>query len=252
MVQLIKFGAKDFERAKALQDRERIDPINSDTLFRSAMYALLSARETYVKQKKIYDYLLSEGLKTPRDILERPDELSVIERMVMFGRKKRKYLYGLAEYWYTSDISETILKDIGDGRTKEFDIRNRIAKEAPGLGYKCASLLLNNCGYENVMIIDILKLKILYNFGYPIKPYEHKPKNAEVASKLKHHGKLGEGVYMDRGISSRKEYELYESFLRDLASKHDVTPYWFNQLTWAKESTLKKKNAIDQQLRMQF
>jgi len=264
--------ADDIERSKKLQNQERIDTSTSDNMFLGLVYVMLSAKEKYTRQMIMYERLIKGGMTTPESIIANRNNLSTIVK----GLDKDKYLHRLAEWWPESDLFEVITNDLNNGRTEEFNIRNYIATHANGLSYKCASLFMNMCGYKNVVALDSWALKALVAEDYEIKSYcykpENKPDNQEEDSDEKNnfnkknkptekhaHNHLGKDIYMDRGITNKKEYLLYEKFFSDMVSKYNIlynlnfTPFDFKQILWTKRSTWGEKFGNDpNQLTLNF
>jgi thermostable 8-oxoguanine DNA glycosylase len=242
----------DIESSERLKEKERINPLTSDEMFRGAIYTMLSTREKYTRQMVMYESLLQQGLDVPCAILEKPEAASKL----VSGLRKDEYLLKLAEWWLRSDISDIILRDIYNNRVNEFNIRNKIVIESPGLSYKGASLFLNRCGYVNVVALDVWTLRALVAADYAIESYCYKPKNGKKNFK---HTYLGNGIYFDRGINDLKPYVLYEGNFRDLTSKYNsrfnynFTPLDFRNILWVKRSTWGEKFGNDlNQLTIQF
>jgi len=235
----------DIISAEMLIENERINLFNSDSLFRGAVYTMLSAQEKYTNQIVMYAKLLKQGLDNPDAILHNRKAVAEIIRR----EKKYLSLINLSKWWQDTYIANDILDDIKNGRKQEFEIRNRIAehKKATGLNYKGASLFLNLCLYLNVVAIDSWTLRALVAEDYPIKAY----KAPEESVKNFKHVYIGKGLYRDRGVTVRKEYELYEQFFRELTGNYNslhnfnFTPFEFRQILWVKRSTWGKEFGND-------
>ena len=232
----------DIKSSIKLKEKECIK-LTSDEMFRGIIYTMLSIKEKYIRQIIMYNQLLRQGLDTPLAILEKPE---VASKIASGGLNKDKHIINLAEWWLKSNIAEDIIADVNTGRSEEFNIRNRIAKDkdASGLMYKGASLFLNMCGYKNVVAIDTWTLRALVAEDYKIKPYYYKPENGK---KHPNHNYIGKGMFMDRGITACREYTLYEQFFWDLTEKfnskynYNFTPFDFRQILWVKRSTWGKE-----------
>ncbi|MGV8141184.1 MAG: hypothetical protein ACP5NW_01945 [Candidatus Woesearchaeota archaeon] len=244
----------DIRSSEKLKSKEYITPLNSDNLFRGAVYTMLATKERYTRQVAMYNKLLLRGLDNPDAILQKHLDVATIVK----GLGKTDYLMNLSRWWLKSYIAADIIADINNGRKDEFNIRNRIAKDkdASGLSYKGASLFLNMCGYVNVVALDIWTLRALVAEDYMIKSYKYIPQNGKKNSK---HNYLGKGKYIDRGITGDKEYTLYEEFFRDLTSRynakfnHTFTPFDFRQILWVKRSAWGKEFGNDvNQLEIKF
>jgi len=235
----------DVERAKKLQVQERIDTSTSDNMFLGLVYVMLSAKEKYIKQMVMYERLIKSSMTTPESIVANKDNISTVVK----GLSKDKYLHELAVWWPESEIFETITYDLNNGRPEEYNIRDYIATHASGLSYKCASLFMNMCGYKNVVTLDSWALKALVAEDYDIKSYCYNPENKKKSSHTHNH--LGKGIYMDRGITSKREYLLYEKYFSGMVDKYNklfnqkFTPFDFKQILWAKRSSWGEKFGND-------
>jgi thermostable 8-oxoguanine DNA glycosylase len=233
----LSISDSDLLRARTLFSKELITPVTDETLFQGVLYSLLSVREKYSNQIKVYNSLIRDNLATPKNILERSNELYNYS----LGLDKSKYIVGLAKWWIKSNISKELIEDMSNGKSREFELRDMIANEADGISYKCSSLFMNMCGYENVVTLDVWAMRALVSAGYDVKSYKYVPrsssKNLNRRLPQKIHTYLGRGIYLDRGLTSKKEYYIYESNFRDLAGKFGLTPINFKQVLWVKRST---------------
>ncbi len=243
----------DLRNLKRFENQERICPLTSDNIFRGMVYTMLATQETYKQQMKMYNRLLTLQLDTPAAILEWSGDVSNIVR----GLKKYDYLLELAEWWPKSGVYEAIVEDVNNNRTQEFDIRNRLAKEASGISYKGASLVMNMCDYTESVVLDVWALRALVADNYPIRSYKYEPKEGKKKKNGKKnfkHTYLGRGIYFDRGVTAKKEYTTYEGFFRELTAKHNersnynFTPFDFRRLLWLKRTAWCNEfgNDIDQ------
>jgi len=209
---------KDFETALLFHEKEKIEPVTLENLFRGALYSMLSSKEIYSNLIKAYNGLLNSGLDTPDAINASGSRLTDIIKKAGYAKKKESYIRDFAEWWQNTDLHRQMIADIEHSREREFELRNEIAfskKGAPGLGPKCASLLFRMCGYENLVPVDTRALKYLIANGYDIQQQD----------------RIGR-----RGIA-RKYYLKYEEWLSDIAHRYGKKPGIFQLAVWCKEST---------------
>ncbi len=207
--------SEDFERARLLHEKEKLLTLDERSMFSAGLYCILSVAENYKKHKSMYDKLQEESLNTPENIIRDEGRLEEIIKGARFPKQKLSRIKRFAEWWVWSDVPERILYDISHGRKEEFDLRNRIAKEAPGIGMKGASLFMIKCGYENVVPLDIWILRFLESEGYDVIVPDYNKKSGP----------------------SFRAYLQYESFFIDVARKHGVTPALLQFALWSKYST---------------
>lgn len=199
-------------------DSSLIKKANINNLFRVGLFSLLSASEMYVKQKRVYDNLTTNYLDIPETILDIKNyqDLKLLVNDAIFPNKKEKVIFKFAEWWQENESSlpEILLEDIANGRKKEIILRDKFAEQTPGFGYKCASLFMTFCGYENIAVLDIWCLRFMKSKGYKVKDITH-------------------------GLT-KKDYLSYEEKFYDIAQKLNLTPAKLHRLIWVKNSTWKK------------
>ncbi len=208
---------KDFETALLFHDKEKIEPVTTESLFRGALYCILTSKETYSNLIRIYNGLLTSGMDTPDAINTSGNRLTEIIRKAGYVQKKERFIREFAEWWQTTDLHRQMLADIENSREREFELRNEMASAngAPGLGMKCASLLFRMCGYENIAPVDTWALKYLIDQGYDIN----------------HQDRIGR-----RGITP-SNYLKYEQWFSAMAQKHGKKPGIFQLALWCKASS---------------
>jgi thermostable 8-oxoguanine DNA glycosylase len=169
-----RFTKRDLEIGRLILDAERIYPVVKENIFPKAVYWILSVGEKHEKQALTYYVLEHLGLLKPDAIIdeERFDDLQWAMKRIRFPNQKTKYLKGFSEYWLDSDIGDLLESDASNGHQKGFGIRKRLYDEAPGIGLKCASCLLNSCGYHYLVPIDTWVLKWLKKMGYEVPAYD--------------------------------------------------------------------------------
>jgi len=211
---------EDIRNAMELYEMELIDPINKGTMFLAGVYCILSICEKHEKYTSVFDRV-KEKFHTPEDIINNRSLLRKVIKPIIFPNRKAEYLYKFSVWWKNTDLPEEIIEDIQNGRKREFELRDEIAEEAPGMSYKNASFFLNKCGYVNVVPIDLWELRLLEMLGH----------NVEVS-----------GYYEIKGGLRRKEYLKYENIIREIARSFEVTPVLFHFTIWNKYRNLKKNN----------
>ncbi|MEM5791111.1 MAG: hypothetical protein QXP77_03650 [Candidatus Aenigmatarchaeota archaeon] len=204
---------EDFEDGKKLMDEERMHLITYENMFTAGLYCILSAAENHSKHISIYNRLI-ENLSTPQKILENKEMLKEIVSDARFPNIKTERIYYFASWWLKTFLPEKILKDINLGRKKEFDLRNELAENCPGISYKGASLFMVKCGYENVVPIDLWMLRFLERLGYSVEIPDYKKKSGP----------------------KPKEYLEYEKIISEIAREFKVSPSLFQLTVWSKAS----------------
>lgn len=241
---------EDFRQAEIMYQQEAVQPLSSANLFRAAMYCLLSARENYIKQLSIYQTLLHHGYDNPERVVGADGGLSRILGKTMYPVQKENRLRKLAQWWQETDFVREVLQDLSRGREKEFSLRNHLAERRLGLSYKCASLFMRMCGYENVVPVDVWVLKYLQSQGQDIGALI-KRVEAEEATSVQEEGgfTLSNPVYVRkakkkklpdnkriRGLS-KGEYFRFEPLMQEKARELGVTPAMFQLALWCKKSS---------------
>ncbi|MBU0461403.1 MAG: hypothetical protein KJ574_02330 [Nanoarchaeota archaeon] len=210
---------EDFNLADRIYQEERISPLTSENMFLRAIYCILSAAEHFSKQKLVYEGLINAGLTTPEQIALHPGLLSDIVSKARYPNSKERAIAGLAQWWPETDLPARIIADVSDSQQKEFELRNGLAKECPGMWYKCASLFMRMCGYRNVVPVDLWAMRFLRDKGFDIRI------PSDQTSGL-----------------TKKEYMEYEQAFARVASEFGIPPAHFQLLLYAKFSTWKAAN----------
>jgi thermostable 8-oxoguanine DNA glycosylase len=241
---------EDFRHAEIMYKQEAILPLTSANMFRAAMYCLLSARENYIKQISLYTTLLHQGYDTPKSVAEANSGLSRILGKTMYPVQKEDRLRKLAQWWQETSFVEEVMQDVSGGKEREFPLRNYLAERRLGLSYKCASLFMRMCGYENVVPIDVWVLKYLQNQGHDIGALIKRVEAEEVPTttdtdsfslscpiytKKEKKKKLPDNKRI-RGLSKR-EYLRFEPLMQGKAREMGVTPAMFQLALWCKKSS---------------
>jgi len=209
---------KQIEEGHKILESELIVPTNKN-LFRAGICCIIAAAEQYKRAVKFYERLIKEELDTPSRIEENPKDLREVLRTIHYPNEKIKRIQRFAYEWPRSGIAKKLRHDINNGRKEEFNLRNKIAEEAPGLSYKSASYYMNKCGYVNVIPIDVWMLKFLKDQGFDVK----------LASK-------------GQSVPSGKKYLGLEKEFIKLAEKQKLQPAVYQASLWGKYSTWGERN----------
>lgn len=210
----LELTEKDFRNAEFIIKKELINPLTRDNVFCKGVYWILSGAENHKKQLEIYYKLLDSELDTPESVINNKQRLHEIIKKARFPKSKEKYISKFSKFWLESEIPEKILDDANNGRQCEFELRDQLAKEAPGIGPKCASCLLNSCGYKHVVPVDLWILRFLEDGGYEVKVPDYKTV----------------------GGLTKKEYLEYEKIISDRAREYNVSPVILQAAVWSKYS----------------
>lgn len=209
------FTEQDFRNAQILYEKEKIEPLTEENLFRASLYCILSSTENFTKLIRVYRTLLDKKLDTPKSIASNKQSLDEILSETRFFNKKQKFVYEFSLWWPGSDLPAQVVEDAKNSRQREFELRNNIADSAPGLGYKCTSLLMRMCGYENIVPVDLHVQRFLKKKGNDVRVTDYKT---------------------ERGMS-KKEYLLYEKLFSEIAKSQGIPPAKLQYVLWAKNST---------------
>jgi len=210
---------EDFKNAQILYEEEKIYPINEETMFRAGLYCILSAAEKYSKSRFVYQMFHMHMLDTPSRIISNREKMKELVKKLRFPNMKEKHVYKFALWWPKTSIPSKIIEDIKHGRKNEFNLRNRLAEEAPGMSYKSSSLFMIKCGYENVVPIDLWMLRFLSHIGYEVEIPDYKTRSGP----------------------KKKEYLEYEKLISEIARSYNVSPALFQFAVWSKHSTWNRK-----------
>ncbi|MCX6820785.1 MAG: hypothetical protein NT016_02455 [Candidatus Aenigmarchaeota archaeon] len=215
----------DLENARSLYNGQLVSPLTDEGMFSAAIYCLLSVAERYDKHTAVYESLVHNGLDQPREIINRPEDLRAIVRVTRFPNQKEDRIKRLARWW-TGDgksFPRDVIYDASNGRSREFELRNTMAEEAPGIAYKAASLFMSQCGYENVVPVDIWMIRALRDLGHDVVVPDYKRNSGPL----------------------KKEYLRLEKILSEIATDdYGLSPTIFQSALWAKYSAWNTKNRL--------
>lgn len=236
MPKLLHFTEEDYARAAQLEADERITPLNRDEMFKRVIYCLLSSREYFEKQMKVYNGLMAHGFDNPENILSDPEKVAEVSYST--GKAKTKSIINLAEWWPGSDLPEQIIEDVQGDQSRVFDIRADMSKAKIGTGEKCASLFLRMCGYYNIVPLDLWAERLLTFHGYKldsrVKHITRDP-NQPALPGVSIDAIVREDVF--KGGLRGKKYLQYEQLFIELAEKYEMAPAKLQMLVYAKFST---------------
>lgn len=233
----------DFKEAKIMYDREAKivssnGKLTEEGLFRGSLYSLLTMRQTYGVQMKIYNKLLEQGFDDPIKIIAEEDAFSEIIKSAGLTQVQTG-LIELAKKWKDLNWFEKINNGLGESKEQERVLRKEIMK-AYNFGEKTSSLLLEMCGAKHLFVVDAWMMGMLYFHGYEFNvelTYVHEDKKSKKKRVLK---RPPEG----------KTYELAEDFTENLADKYVVSPQLCKLAYWVKRSAFRRTEAKSNQLKL--
>lgn len=218
----LKLTDYDFRVGREIWGKEKIASLMPENIFKAFIYVILSSTERYDKQLMVYEEMLRNNLDGPISIHANSLLLENIVGKARFPNNKIKHIKKLAEWGLDNNykLSNKIIEDIKNKRKNGFEIRDEIADEVPGVGRKCASLLMSKCGYENIVPVDIWMIRFLSDAGYEVEIPNYKT---------------------NRGPSKEKYHE-YEKIISEIAEKYyNVSPIIFQCTLWGRHSTYRNK-----------
>lgn len=217
----LKLTPCDFETAKRVYEEGQISPFTEEKMFETILYVILSATENNIKQVEIYKELLRNNLNIPENILAKKYLLEAIVGRARFPNEKIKNIFGVSEWWEEKgdNLYLEIKEDISDGKTREFELREKIADKVHGMGQKCASLFLSKCGYENIVPVDVWMMRFLKDRDYNIEPSN----------------------YRTNGNLTKNKYLECERIISGVAKEFGVSPMMLQCIIWGKYSSWKNK-----------
>ncbi len=250
---ILGLGPRDLERALVQYKKEKIYPMTRPAVFWGAIYAMLSATDNYSNLVWACNSMEEYGLTTPEAIIEEAEKheggriiegrlfldapptriekisgiarnnnrLTRILKRMQYGNDNANQVYDFSKWWSDSGLYEEIIEDLRTGRKREYEIRDSINKNAPGLGMKCASLFMRMCGCENVVPVDLWMFRFLRAKGHDV----------EIPSKT------------TSGIPKGK-YLGYEKIIQEFARSEESLPeFWrkpahYQLAIWVRNSSI--------------
>jgi thermostable 8-oxoguanine DNA glycosylase len=209
------FSPSEIEKGRELLRTETVTNATRDTVFQVGIHCIISASERWSNANAVHGRLMQNGFGHPNHAAKNPRKLQSLLEGTRWPRRKFKYVTDFISWWSETAIPQEIVNDLLDGRRREFELRNALAKSAPGISYKSASLLMMKLGYENVVPLDIWETRFLREIGCKIRVGDYKttsgPKGAE--------------------------YLAHEAVVLALARRESITPALFHATLWAKNSS---------------
>jgi len=213
---MVQLTERDFQEGNILYEREMIRPLTLTNMFRAGIYCILSATEVYWKQLSLcYQLIIGEGKGSPERIINDRETLEKVVSKARFPKAKINYIYEFSLWWESSELPLRMIDDVNGTKEKEIELRDQIANEAPGLGPKCASMLMNMCGYERVVPIDIWMARFLKGLGHEI----HVPD------------------YLTNGGYSLSQHKRFEEVFWKVTESYGRTPAECQRALWCKLSS---------------
>lgn len=212
------FGPEHLHKAVVMYESDRIKELNNKEIFKTSLSSILSAGERYDKQIRVFKNLLLDGLDNPESIIANAATVEFALKSSRYPNKKARKICEFAEWWLESSFGTRIISDLKTGKIDEFRIRDDFAENAPGIGYKIASLIADMCGYENVVPLDIWALRFLMTEGKPVRVPD----------------------YIKTGGPKGQEYKTYEKYFSDIARDCNLSPAWLQRILWVKYSSWTK------------
>ncbi|MBU7045019.1 MAG: hypothetical protein HXS54_01170 [Theionarchaea archaeon] len=220
---------EDIKKGVFILRKEKINPLSRSNLFKGALWCFLSSTERYDKQLRIYSSFINRSLDTPERILNNWVEAWKLIKKTRFPNQRLARFKRLLEFWQNSELPHDICCDTMNGKQEEFTLRNELARNAPGFGLKCSSLLLIKCGYENIVPIDLWMIRYLRNLGYNIEEPDYKRVS---------------------GLTD-KHYLFYEEIIREISEGHGISPALFQAAIWGKNSMFSQNPLTECQLTLE-
>ncbi len=145
--------------ANRMREFEELGGRSNEEIFKELAFCLLTANYSAEGGIKIQKAIGDGFITLPKEELER--------RLRELGHR---FPRARAEYIVEARRLLPTLKDILRSFDDEKKLREWLARNVKGLGYKEASHFLRNIGYKNVAIIDYHIVDVLVRFGVIEKP----------------------------------------------------------------------------------
>ena len=214
------FTPADFRRARALFTAEEIDIENPDSVFRGMVYALLTRSSSYDRQDQILTRFHSDGLDSAKAIAARGD-LMDYTRGVTYPQRLADDITAFAREWWPnlSGAFISCLRTDLEKQKRDY-MRDQLTRDCPGLGNKCASLLLRMAGYLDAVPLDRWALRFLRDTA------GHKIHQQYDKKKVKY-----DGNNYTRGLRT-PDYMKYENAFSDFANDLEIAPAALQMLVY--------------------
>jgi thermostable 8-oxoguanine DNA glycosylase len=174
----IDFSANDIEKARDRLKAELVTDPNPNSMFNVAILSILEGAERRRKAELTAQNLIESGFDNPQRIVECRDQMPEALYHTRWYNVRADRIVGFSEWWIAGNSSARIMReiihDMDDGRKREFELRDAIAKEAPGMERKTASVFMIRLGYENLVPVDTHECKLLRRIGFNVKVPDYK------------------------------------------------------------------------------
>jgi thermostable 8-oxoguanine DNA glycosylase len=187
-------------------------------IFRGILFCLLSIGQLYKNQLNTYHLLLHYGFDSAEAILKNKGLVKLVVGTARFPKAMYGYVIDLAENWKDNEayFIDTFIHNFPvNGSVME--VREQLIKRIKGFGFKVASLFLCLIG-SDAAAIDIWCLRYLKKAGYDISYNSER-----------------------KGGIDKKEYLVYESYMKQEAEKYGFSLAYFQVIVWVKLSSWNKK-----------
>lgn len=207
---MIGFSKEDFEIGERMMASELIDSYDDPSLYRAGLWVIISSRENYEKQYRVYLTVLNRGFDNAQDVLDDEEGLKQAVQNAVYPNIKAERVYRFSKILIEGNLGERIRRDIENNRRDGFGLRNELGKSVPGMGLKVASLFMLKLGYKDLVPVDVWMLRYLQE----------------------------EGINADDGRTpSWSEYFEYEKMIANWAIEfYGVSPAMLQCIWWAKAS----------------
>lgn len=207
---------EDFMWGNVLLLSENHNPRSLPRYFSALYYCVLTLREKFDMNQRMFYDLLNNDLIEPHDIIHRQDTLYDVLGKYGFGKRKAGIILHAAHQWDSLDIVDFMFKD--EQREHGEELRERIIDNVKDLGYKLTSLFLRMGGYRNLIPVDSTFQAFIEGKGYVFQ----KPLSSGKKQGLK-----------------PVPYKQYEGVGREIAGDLGVHPDHLQATVYAKWSTWK-------------
>lgn len=151
------FTPKDILNGKELYKSVHVKNINKETILKTFVFSLFSRADLLQKNEIIYNALIKQGFENLDKACQNPALLTKIVNNARYPNESNRDYVSFLNWFHRLEpnFCEELIEDVNQGRKREFEIRNKIAKKVPGISLKIASLFLNRFDYGNVVPVDI-------------------------------------------------------------------------------------------------
>ncbi len=213
------FSEQELRAAEMIRGREVVRHITPNSMFAAGLYCILAISDRWQNTTRVCTDLLNRGFTEPAYVESHLKALKENIASVRWPNKKFYYIKEFTLWWKSSLLPLEIRNDISMGRGKEFELRGRLAQDAPGLAYKSASLFMLKLGYQNIVPIDVWECRFLKKIGYDVRI----------------------GDYKTTSGPKDREYLEHELNVIRFAQELGMTPVTFHLALWGRSSGQNKE-----------